>query len=114
MMLAAGAYGAGRGYVSDFLNEQVGKISGNLPASIFGNFADEAVMLGLSWSLWKGKLPFVNVRLPGVLRGKMARDIGMAGVIIESARIGENFSGFLPGGMTPTKKAAPSLTATAG
>lgn len=114
IMISAAIYGAGREAASEFINSNLAKITGNLPTQIFGNFADEAVTLAAAWTLWKGKLPFVNVRLPGFLRGKMAKQIGMAGVIIESSRIGSNFSGFIPGGMTGTQTVAPKLAATLG
>lgn len=89
-MFGAGLYGAARARVSNSLSP----ITARIP---LGGIADEAVMLGVSWALWKGKVPILN-------KLDIAKKAGMAGFIVESARIGEfiGTQGF--GGMTTTAK----------
>jgi hypothetical protein len=74
LALGAGLYGASRQYISNLLTPLTAKIP-------LGDYADEAAMLGASYALMKGKVPFVN-KVP------ISRDIGRAGFVIESARIG--------------------------
>lgn len=68
-MVGGALYGAARGTVSSFLTP----ITSKLP---LGNYADEVGMLGLSYYAAKGKL------------GSQFKEIGTAGLYIESAVIG--------------------------
>lgn len=68
-------YGAGR----EFVSTKLAPITSKIPA---GELSDEVGMGVLSYFLYKGKIPLLN-KIP------MSRDIGRAGLIIESARAGE-------------------------
>jgi hypothetical protein len=70
------AYGFGRDFVSSKLAPVTAKIPG-------GVYADNIMMGAVSWALAKGKIPFAN-KLP------LMRKIGRAGLIIESAMLGED------------------------
>ncbi len=87
-VIGAMLYGAVRERASNMLSP----VTANIPA---GEIADEVVMLGVSWALAKGKVPFVN-------KIDISKKIGKAGVVIESARIGEFIAGKGLGGMTTT------------
>lgn len=70
--VGAGVYGAIRQNVSDRLAPLTAKIPG-------GNIADEVVMLGANWIIGK----YAGRKFP------MIRPVTNAGMIIESARIGQ-------------------------
>ena len=74
LVLGSMVYGAGRDVVSDKLAPLTAKV----PA---GDLADEVVMGLLSWAVSKGKIPLIN-KIP------LSREIGKAGLTIESARVG--------------------------
>lgn len=78
-------YGGGREYVSDLLyNSPVGDFAGG----IFGEFGDEVTMLATSMTLKNGKVPLLNLKVPLVNKLPYHKEIGMAGINIESARLG--------------------------
>jgi hypothetical protein len=79
-MLAAGAYGASRPMIENWIQPVTSKIP------VVGNYADEVALGTVGYLLAKGKMPF--------LKGKAARSVGKAVVIIEAARIG---SGLMQG-----------------
>lgn len=74
-ILGGVAYGAGRQYAANLVKPITDKVP-------MGNYADNIVMGAISYFLAKGKIPFLN-KIP------MARDIGKAGLVIESAMIGQ-------------------------
>ena len=76
VILAGMIYGAGR----EKLNNVVAPITSKIP---LGYTADNIVLGGISYLLMKGKIPFLN-------KIKMSRDIGKAGLIIESALLGQD------------------------
>lgn len=86
MALGAGLYGAGREKVSN----AIAPVTSRIP---LGEYADEAGMLAASYLLMKGKVPFLN-------KIKMSRDVGKAGFMIESARIGAGLAAGGLGSMT--------------
>lgn len=88
LILGAAIYGAGREWTSQKLAPLTRPIAG-----IAGQYADEVVMGGLGYLLMKGKIPFLG-------KFKLARDIGKAALIIESARIGSGVGGGLLQGAT--------------
>lgn len=73
------AYGAGRQYASNAL----APITAKIPA---GQYADNVVMGVLSYLVASGKIPLIN-KIP------MSREIGKAGLVIESAMIGQSIIG---------------------
>lgn len=84
VVAGAALYGAGREWMSNKLQPLTSKI----PA---GDLADEVGMGLLSYAVATNKVPFVN-RIP------MAKEIGMAGLTIESARVGAYLGAkYLPG-----------------
>ena len=92
-MLGAGVYGGVRANISDRLSP----ITSRIPA---GELADEVGMGVLNYLLAKGKIPMIN-------KIKISRDIGKAGLMIESARVGSfiaqrGLSGLSTGGNTDT------------
>jgi len=70
-MIGGALYGAARGTVSTFISPVTSKIP-------FGQFADEVGMLGISYYASKGKF------------GSQLKDVGTAGLYIESAVIGNS------------------------
>ena len=108
MALGGAGYGFLREDVSDLLRAQTARL--NIP-SVFGEFSDEVTMGVLSWALMRGKIPIIK-------KLKLSREIGKAGLYIETARLGEalkdksNFSLFkgLGGGSTPTVNAGLQAT----
>ena len=81
--LGAAAYGAGREWISQKAQPITTPLMG-----VFGNYADEALFLGLGWALRHGKIP-------GLGKFKMARDFGTAVMVVEAARIGSGIGGGL-------------------
>lgn len=78
------AYGAGREYVS----QKLAPLTAKIPA---GELADEVGMGILSWALATGKIPVIN-------KYSVTKDIGRAGLAIESARVGSYLgANMLPG-----------------
>lgn len=75
VMAGAALYGASRSYVSN----RLAPITAKVP---LGDLSDEAVMLGVSYLLWKKKIPVLS-------KVDLLSKVGFAGVVIESARIGE-------------------------
>jgi len=78
-------YGAAREYVST----KIAPVSNKLFGQYLGDYTDEAGMLGLSYLLIKGKIPFVN-------KIAVVKDAAKVGLGIEAARIGE---GLVRGGL---------------
>jgi hypothetical protein len=74
-LIGATMYGFGREYISDKLATLTSKVP-------LGDFADEGVMLGLSYLVAKGKIPFLN-------KVDVLKKAGKAGMYYEAARIGE-------------------------
>jgi len=87
-LVGAGIYGAGREVLSSYMTP----ITSKIPA---GGFADEIGLLVVNWALAKGKIPFIN-------KMKITRSIGKAGMLIESARIGQIIGGGAFANMTNT------------
>lgn len=75
VILAGGLYGAGREKLSNALTPLTSKIP-------LGFTADNIVLGGLGYLIWKGKIP--------LLKGRLARDIGKSAVIVESALVGQD------------------------
>lgn len=81
-------YGGVREYMSNLLMPLTEKIP-------LGDLSDEIVLLGVDWALAKRKIP--------VIKGfKMASQIGKAGLMLESARIGSYFLGRMTAPRTTT------------
>lgn len=74
-MTGAVAYGGGRQYLSNLLSPLTQRIP-------LGDIADELTLFTINYFLAKGKIPLLN-------KLKVFRSIGKAGMLIESARIGE-------------------------
>lgn len=72
--VSAMAYGAMREKVSTYIQPFTSKIP------VLGNYSDEVCLGVAGYLLAKGKVPY--------LKGDMARGIGRAALIIESARVG--------------------------
>lgn len=82
-MIAAGAYGALRPKIESVITPYTSKIP------VIGNYGDEAVLGLAGYLLASGKMPMVN--------GKVARSVGKAMLVIESARVGSGLmSGLSP------------------
>jgi len=79
VIVGGAAYGAARQYAAAALQPLTSKLP-------MGNYADNVVMGVLSWALAKGKIPLVN-KIP------MTREIGKAGLYIESAFLGQELLG---------------------
>lgn len=71
------AYGGLREYASN----QLAALTKGTTLSFLGNYSDEVTMGFLSYLMMKGKIPLLN-KIP------MTREIGKAGLYIESARAG--------------------------
>lgn len=74
IIIGGAAYGAGRQYIA----KAVEPITSKIP---LGNYADNVVMGALSYFVAKGKIPLIN-KIP------MSKEIGRAGLYIESAMLG--------------------------
>lgn len=81
-MLGAFVYGGVREYASDKLRGITGNFLGGIP----GDIGDEVVMLGVSYLAAKGNIPLIG-------KMKLVQDMGKAGVLIESARLGQALIG---------------------
>lgn len=71
-LIAAGLYGAGRGWLANF----IAPVTARIP---FGGIADEVGMLGANWAIGK----FIGGKVP------LLRQATKAGMLIESAAIGQ-------------------------
>lgn len=90
-------YGAGREWTSN----KLAPITAKIP---FGDLSDEALMGVLSYFIAKGKIPLIN-RIP------LSKDIGLAGLTIESARVGAYLGAkFIPGQTSSTSSSMGSGT----
>jgi len=89
-IISGGVYGASRAKVNTMLLPLTSK----LPFQM-GDYADNAVMGVLSWALAKGKIPMIN-KFP------IARKIGKAGLIVESAMAGSDLMNNYSRGTTAT------------
>jgi hypothetical protein len=108
MVIGGGVYGAGRQYASVKLMEVMQKTP--LPEwfqKIFGNNADEALMLTASATLATGRVPLLKWKIPSMLQNKNLKEIGKAGVYIESAFIG---SSIMKNGLKGSADSAESST----
>jgi hypothetical protein len=74
IIIGGAAYGAGRQYVAKAIEPLTSKIP-------LGNYADNIGMGLLSYFVAKGKIPLIN-KIP------MSKEIGRAGLYIESAMLG--------------------------
>jgi len=84
VILGGMGYGAGREYVSQLIEPITSKIP------ILGNLADELGMGVLSYYMAKGKIPIIG-------KNKIVKEIGRAGLYIESARTGDYLlNSFMP------------------
>ena len=98
VVIGASIYGAGREFASNKLQPVFNKI----PA---GDLADEVGMGILSYFIAKGKIPLIN-RIP------YSKEIGLAGLTIESARVGAYLGAkFMPMGVSTTSTAKASTEA---
>jgi hypothetical protein len=80
--IAGGAiYGIGREYA----NSALAPITAKVP---LGKYADNVVLGAVSYFLAKGKIPLLN-KIP------MSKEIGKAGLVIESAMLGQDLAGGL-------------------
>jgi hypothetical protein len=94
-VVGGAAYGAAREYLSNLMRP----VSDKVP--VVGDYGDEVVLGAFSWMLMKGKIPLLK-QLP------ISREIGKAGLYIESARVGSTFGSMIPmnrnGATAPTGK----------
>jgi hypothetical protein len=92
-VVGGAAYGAAREYLSNLMRP----LSDRIP--VVGDYGDEVVLGALSWLLMKGKLPLLK-QIP------ISREIGKAGLYIESARVGSTFGSMIPinGATAPQKR----------
>lgn len=99
--LGAGAYGAGRQVVSNWLQEQAAKVPllDKIPGTEYG---DELLMMALNLTLKNGRVPLLNIKVPYINKLPLSKEIGTAGYYIEAARIG---AGLASGMSTTTAKA---------
>lgn len=80
-IIGGAVYGVGREYANNALAPLTAKIP-------LGKYADNVVMGAISYFLAKGKIPLLN-KIP------MSREIGKAGLYIESAMLGQDLAGGL-------------------
>ena len=92
LAISAAAYGAVRPKVEELINPYTSKIP------LVGNYADEIVLGTVGYLLAKGKMP--------VFKGKVAKQAGMAILVLESARVG----GGLAQGMMPSSTGASNFS----
>jgi hypothetical protein len=89
MIVGGMAYGAARSKLSSLVSPITSKIP-------LGYTADNIVLGGISYLLMKGKIPFLN-------KIKMTRNIGKAGLILESALLGSEVISGTAGSTTANK-----------
>lgn len=77
MLIGGMAYGATRQWASD----QLASLTKGTTMSWLGEYSDEVTMGALSYFLMKGKIPLLN-------KMKWTKEVGKAGLYIESARAG--------------------------
>lgn len=77
VMMVFGAMGYGA--IREVISNKLAPITAKVPA---GEISDEVVMLAVSYLTYKNKIPLLN-------KLKFSSSVGRAGVIIESARVGE-------------------------
>lgn len=76
--------GMAYGGLREFASNKLAMLTKGTTLSFLGNYSDEVVMGTLSYFMAKGKIPLLN-KVP------YSREIGKAGLVIESARIGSDF-----------------------
>jgi len=90
-LIGGAAYGAVRAPISN--------ATANLLPGVLGRYTDNVVMLGLSWGASQGKIPLVN-KIP------YSREMGTAGLYIESAMLGQELAQQFMGTGTMTSSSA--------